>query len=52
MFVIENQDDYEKAMSRLSELMDKDFSPHSPLDDELEALVLIIEDYERDNTEQ
>jgi len=45
--IIKTKDDYKKAMQRLSELLDKNPSPGSPEDDELELLVLTIKAYEQ-----
>ncbi|MBD2827167.1 helix-turn-helix domain-containing protein [Xenorhabdus szentirmaii] len=44
--IIKNNEDYELAMTRLSELMDLNPEQDTPDSDELELLVLLIEHYE------
>lgn len=45
--VIKTEDQYEEALSRIYELMQLDLPEDSPLSDELDALALFVEDYER-----
>lgn len=45
--VIKNQGDYESALSRLTALMDQNFSAASAAEAELELLAVVIEAYER-----
>lgn len=45
--IIKSEKDYLAAMSRLSELMSRDLKPGSREEDELELLVLVVQDYER-----
>ena len=43
---IHNETDYDNALDRVDELMDLDLELGTPLSDELEVLVLLIEKYE------
>jgi len=43
---IKSEKDYDKALKRVDELMDIDPPLNTPLGDELEILVLLIEKYE------
>ncbi len=45
--VIKNEEDYQAAMSGLSELMSRNIASGSTEEDELELLALVIQDYER-----
>jgi HTH-type transcriptional regulator/antitoxin HigA len=43
---IKTQKDYQKALSRIDELMDGE--PNTPEGDELELLVILVEQYEEE----
>ncbi len=45
--VIKTEAEYESALARLSDLMDKDIKAGSSLEDELDLLALVIREYER-----
>lgn len=47
MKVIKSQADYETTLERIEELMQSDPAPDSELNDELEVLVVLVEEYER-----
>jgi len=49
--IIKSEADYEYAMERFMELMDKDIVPNSVLERELELLALVIESYEQKEIE-
>jgi len=46
LHLIKNEDDYDRALERVDELMEANPEPGTPLSDELEVLVLVIEKYE------
>ncbi len=43
---IKNENDYDKALERIDELMDLNPDPSTPQSDELEVLAMLIEKYE------
>jgi HTH-type transcriptional regulator/antitoxin HigA len=45
---IKTQKDYQKALSRIDELMDGE--PNTPEGDELELLVILVEQYEEEKS--
>lgn len=44
---IKNNEQYEEALERVYELMQKEFQPDSNESDELEILSILVEDYEK-----
>lgn len=47
LYVMETEAQYENALARIYELMQLDLTQDSPLSDELDALALLVEDYEQ-----
>lgn len=50
--IIKSEEDYAAAMARLSALMSLDLKPNSKEENELELLVLVIQDFERQTVPQ
>lgn len=49
--IIKNESDYAAALEQLSEAMGKQYKPGSEEENSLELLMLVIEDYEKKNTQ-